>query len=76
MMTTRTIAADRAADYLAMAKEGDPLDRIGAVLTAQESVNDLLHALVAEAREAGRSWTEIAIMLGTSKQAAHERFRA
>lgn len=33
-----------------------------------------LRALVEQARTHGRSWGEIAIALGVSRQAAHERF--
>jgi len=43
------------------------------VLAAAE---DDLRKAVAEARVAGDSWTVIGAALGTSKQAAHERFRA
>ncbi len=44
----------------------------GALATAEEN----LRKAVAEARAAGDSWTVIGAALGTSKQAAHERFRA
>lgn len=42
-------------------------------LTAAE---ENLRQAVADARAAGDSWTLIGAALGTSKQAAHERFRA
>lgn len=38
--------------------------------------DELLDQFVDAARAAGASWTEIGCMLGTSKQAAHERFGA
>ncbi len=44
----------------------------GARATAEEN----LRRAVADARAAGDSWTVIGAALGTSKQAAHERFRA
>jgi Tfp pilus assembly protein PilF len=44
----------------------------GALATAEEN----LRKAVAGARTAGDSWTVIGTALGTSKQAAHERFRA
>jgi len=44
----------------------------GALATAEEN----LRRAVADARAAGDSWTVIGAALGTSKQAAHERFRA
>jgi len=44
----------------------------GALATAEENIRKA----VAEARAAGDSWTVIGAALGTSKQAAHERFRA
>jgi len=44
----------------------------GALATAEEN----FRKAVAEARAAGDSWTVIGAALGTSKQAAHERFRA
>lgn len=43
---------------------------------ALAAAEDNLRAAVAEARLTGDSWTVIAAALGTSKQAAHERFRA
>ena len=44
----------------------------GALTTAEGN----LRRTVADARAAGDSWTAIGAALGTSKQAAHERFRA
>ncbi len=44
----------------------------GALASAEENVRKG----VAEARAAGDSWTVIGAALGTSKQTAHERFRA
>jgi len=44
----------------------------GALATAEGN----LRTAVADARAAGDSWTVIGAALGTSKQAAHERFRA
>jgi len=44
----------------------------GALTTAEEA----LRRAVAGARAAGDSWAVIGAALGTSRQAAHERFRA
>ena len=44
----------------------------GALTTAEHE----LRTAVADARAAGDSWSVIGAALGTSKQAAHERFRA
>ncbi|HEU0102227.1 MAG TPA: hypothetical protein VFR07_07895 [Mycobacteriales bacterium] len=50
-----------------------------AIITAVEALaasEERLREAVAQARAAGDSWTVIGAALGTSKQAAHERFRA
>lgn len=52
---------------------------VRAIVTANETLaaaEENLRKAVAEARAAGDSWTVIGVALGTSKQAAHERFRA
>jgi hypothetical protein len=49
-----------------------------AALTATRSlarlVEDVLHALVRQARAEGHTWAEIGELLGTSRQAAFQRF--
>jgi hypothetical protein len=55
-----------------------PLDRVEAALMVSEelalSADELIGRFVAEARQAGCSWTEIGQRIGVSKQAARERF--
>jgi len=50
------------------------LRRIGAAVRANASSQVELAAAVAAAREHGHTWTQIATMLGTSRQAAQERY--
>lgn len=47
-----------------------------AATEALAAAEENLRKVVAEARAAGDSWTVIGAALGTSRQAAHERFRA
>jgi hypothetical protein len=62
------------------ATSDDPLDRVDAALvvagTLAGQADALIDRVVAEARAAGRSWTEIGERLGVSKQAARKRFIA
>jgi hypothetical protein len=52
----------------------DPMERHGAIRTARSALDAVeLDAVIASRRQ-GRSWTEIGIELGISKQAARERF--
>jgi hypothetical protein len=52
----------------------DPMERHGAIRTARSALDAVeLDAVVASRRQ-GRSWTEIGVELGISKQAARERF--
>lgn len=54
--------------------DGSDLYAIGEALRAV-AVNDLILAdQVAKARANGRTWTQIAAVLGVTKQAARERF--
>lgn len=50
------------------------LRRIVAAVRANASGQVELAAAVAAAREHGHTWTQIATMLGTSRQAAQERY--
>jgi ATP-dependent Clp protease ATP-binding subunit ClpA len=60
------------------AASDDPLDRIDAAFAVAATMTGHADALVdhtvAQARAAGRSWTEIGALLGVSKQAARKRF--
>lgn len=46
------------------------------VMREEREADIRLHNLVNQAREDGGTWQQIADSLGTSKQAAHERFRS
>lgn len=50
------------------------LRAIGEALTALEQAEARLQQAVADARNAGDSWTAIGTVLGTSRQAAHRKF--
>jgi len=55
-----------------------PLDRVEAALDISEELasgaDELIGHFVAEARQAGCSWTQIGERIGVSKQAARQRF--
>jgi hypothetical protein len=59
---------------------GTPLEQLAAASALADRLrargDELLDQFVDEARTSGSSWTEIGCTLGTSKQAAHERFGA
>jgi len=73
-------AAERWLDSLdpsAMASpdaDASRLRRIGAAVRAAANSQVELADAVADAREHGHTWTQIAAMLGTSRQAAQERY--
>src|SRR5258708_28969837 len=73
------ILAASALDALVRARApGTPLDRVEAAIAVGEELasggDELIGRFVAEAREAGCSWTEIGERMGVSKQAARQRF--
>lgn len=51
-----------------------PLEAIGEVSHASDALEKFLREAVGNARRQGCSWTEIGHALGTSRQAAWERF--
>jgi ATP-dependent Clp protease ATP-binding subunit ClpA len=57
---------------------GDELERVEAALAISADLaltaDALIEQFVTEARQAGRSWTEIGARMGVSKQAARQRF--
>jgi hypothetical protein len=53
---------------------GRPLDGIREARGVERALDKLLREQVHQARAAGCSWTEVGDALGTSKQAAWERF--
>lgn len=59
---------------------GTPLEQLAAASGLADQLrargDELLDEFVTAARSSGSSWTEIGCTLGTSKQAAHERFAA
>jgi hypothetical protein len=58
----------------ANARDGRNMRRIGAAVAALELAQTELHAAVAAAREAGDTWAMIGTALGTTRQAAFQRF--
>jgi len=54
--------------------DGTDLQAIGEALRAVAASDLALAEQVAKARANGRTWTQIAAVLGVSKQAARERF--
>jgi hypothetical protein len=54
--------------------ETSPLDGLCESAGLSRAVDKLQRHLVNQARETGRSWTEIGAALGISRQAAWERF--
>jgi hypothetical protein len=58
--------------------KGGPAASVLAAVTATNSlqrlVGDILHALVRQARAEGHTWSQIGELLGTSRQAAFQRF--
>ena len=56
------------------ARDAEHFRRIIAAVKALEAARADLDAAVAAAREAGDSWTIIGAALGTTKQAAYQRF--
>ncbi|QOR72516.1 hypothetical protein IM660_00515 [Ruania alkalisoli] len=56
------------------ADDPSELRRIGLALRDIEASQNELRDAVAAARTAGRSWSQIGMVLGVSKQSAQERF--
>jgi len=55
--------------------EGDPLEELRNTWAFQRYLNGLQERAVRAAREAGHSWEEIARSIGTTRQAAWQRWR-
>jgi len=72
------VSVAKLADAVRQQTPGAPLDRVEAALTVSEDLascaDELIGQFVAEARQAGCSWTEIGQRMGVSKQAARQRF--
>jgi hypothetical protein len=62
----------------AVAESNDSLDRVEAAVSVAAAIagqaDTLVDYFVNQARAAGRSWTEIGVRLGVSRQAARKRF--
>ena len=78
MATTRTFDVEAWLDQLDVSTvrvtDGAPLRAIGQALYAIEAADQQLEDAVAAAKAAGCSWGSIAMVLNTSKQAAHRKF--
>ncbi len=55
-------------------RDGSPRDAVAAARELSAAADAALQAAVDRAREAGQSWREIGDVLGTSRQAAFQRF--
>ncbi|HEY6315125.1 MAG TPA: DUF3887 domain-containing protein [Streptosporangiaceae bacterium] len=65
---------DRLADALARIGSGPPLDVLAAARDLAAAAGEALQQAVDGARAAGHSWREIGDVLGTTRQAAFQRF--
>jgi hypothetical protein len=52
----------------------DPLERVWAASRAAQAVHELTREAVSIARDQGATWTDIGDVLGTTRQAAQQRF--
>jgi hypothetical protein len=55
-------------------RAGDPLKALGDVRTVRAYLDEREVEFVKWARQQGKSWTEIAAVVGTSRQSAWERW--
>ncbi|WP_344266916.1 DUF3887 domain-containing protein [Actinomadura napierensis] len=75
MSGTLADAAERlAASASASASASAPMDAVAAAAEVTRRADDLLRRAVETARAAGRTWQEIGDVLGTTRQAAFQRF--
>lgn len=59
----------------ALSPSSDPLARATMALAVWASARRVADDQVSEARRQGRTWDEVGVALGVSRQTAHERFR-
>lgn len=59
---------------MVVVRDGAPLRAIGQALYAIEAAEAQLEQAVEAAKAAGLSWSAIAMVLNTSRQAAHRKF--
>jgi uncharacterized protein DUF3887 len=65
---------DRLADAVARSGSGSPLEALTAARDLSAAAGEALQEAVDRARAAGHSWREIGDVLGTTRQAAFQRF--
>jgi hypothetical protein len=65
---------DRLADAVARSGSGLPLETLAAARDLSAAAGEALQQAVDRARAAGHSWREIGDVLGTTRQAAFQRF--
>lgn len=72
----RAAAMQRGAHLVALneLRKLAPMERHGAIRTARNVLDVIEIEAVVESRREGRSWTEVGIEMGISRQAARERF--
>lgn len=58
-----------------LAEVPDPVDRLEAIRSVQETLEQMAREAADEARAAGTTWKQIGAVYGVSKQAAQQRFR-
>jgi len=75
-MTSNLAAEGRDVSVRVALKADDPIDRIRALKAADEQVELWVVQAVGEARQAGRSWSDIGQALGVSRQAAWQLYNA
>ncbi len=74
-MLTRVISAARVAmDDVPADAALAPLDAVAVIRSFARIVEDGMRAAVQRARQAGHTWAEIGELLGTTRQAAFQRF--
>jgi hypothetical protein len=71
---TGRLAAQGFLEQWASAGAASPLDAIALVQGAARAVDDGMQRAVQRAREAGHTWAEVGQVLGTTRQAAFQRF--
>jgi len=71
---TGRLAAQGFLEQWASAGAASPLDAIALVQGAARAIDDGMQRAVQRAREAGHTWAEVGQVLGTTRQAAFQRF--
>lgn len=74
-MGTRDGEVETLAALVARAADDDPLQALAALAAARRELETLEELAVRRARVRSASWASIALAMGVTKQAAHQRFR-